>query len=52
MLGEIALYSFVILLLTGVFLTFCYVPSVGLVEYEGPYAPMQGDSCPRPTPPR
>ena len=42
MLGEIALYSFVILLLTGVFLTFFYIPSVGLVEYDGPYEPMQG----------
>jgi ubiquinol-cytochrome c reductase cytochrome b subunit len=42
MLGEVALYSFIILLLTGVFLTFFYIPSVGLVEYSGPYEPMQG----------
>ena len=29
MLGEVALYSFIILLLTGTFLTFFYEPSVG-----------------------
>lgn len=42
MLGEITLYSFVICLITGVFLTFFYIPSVGLVEYSGPYEPLQG----------
>jgi ubiquinol-cytochrome c reductase cytochrome b subunit len=42
MLGEVALYSFVILILSGVFLTFWYVPSASLVEYEGPYEPLQG----------
>jgi ubiquinol-cytochrome c reductase cytochrome b subunit len=42
MLGEIALYSFIILLLTGVFLSLFYVPSVALIEYSGPYEPMQG----------
>jgi len=42
MLGEIALYSFVILLITGTFLTLFYVPSMTLVEYEGSYAPMYG----------
>jgi len=40
MLGEIALYSFIILLLTGTFLTFFYVPSVGRVTYNGAYAPL------------
>ena len=29
MLGEVALYSFVILLISGTFLTFFYVPSAG-----------------------
>ncbi|GAB7191216.1 cytochrome bc complex cytochrome b subunit [Kineococcus sp. NUM-3379] len=42
MLGEIALYTFVILLLTGTFLTFFYVPSAGEVTYEGIYAPLAG----------
>ncbi len=42
MLGEVALYSFVILLLSGVFLTFFYVPSVGLIIYDGPFEPLQG----------
>src|SRR5512147_1337480 len=42
MLGEVALYSFVILLLTGVFLSFFYVPSVGMTTYEGSYAPWNG----------
>ncbi|MGC2486749.1 MAG: cytochrome bc complex cytochrome b subunit [Acidimicrobiales bacterium] len=42
MLGEIALYSFVILLVTGVFLTLYYVPSSTLVIYHGPYLPLDG----------
>jgi ubiquinol-cytochrome c reductase cytochrome b subunit len=42
MLGEIALYSFVILLLTGTFLTFFYVPSTGVTTYTGPYTILQG----------
>ena len=42
MLGEIALYSFVILLVTGVFLTLYYIPSSALVTYHGAYAPLVG----------
>ena len=42
LLGEIALFCFIILVLTGVFLTFFYVPSAGPVEYSGPYTPLQG----------
>jgi ubiquinol-cytochrome c reductase cytochrome b subunit len=42
MLGEIALYSFVILLLTGTFLTFFYIPSTGTTIYTGPYTTLQG----------
>jgi ubiquinol-cytochrome c reductase cytochrome b subunit len=37
LLGEIALYSFVILLLTGVFLTIWFKPSMAEVEYAGSY---------------
>ena len=42
MLGEIALYSFIILLLTGVFLTFWYKPSMTEVIYNGSYIPLKG----------
>jgi ubiquinol-cytochrome c reductase cytochrome b subunit len=42
LLGEIALFCFVILLATGTFMTFFYVPSAAPVTYEGPYAPLQG----------
>jgi ubiquinol-cytochrome c reductase cytochrome b subunit len=42
MLGEIALYSFVVLLVTGIFLTFYYVPSSTLVVYHGAYLPLVG----------
>ncbi len=42
LLGEIALFAFLILVATGTFLTFFYVPSAALVTYEGSYAPLQG----------
>ena len=42
MLGEIAMYSMIICLLTGVFLTFWYVPSMTPVVYDGSYVPLQG----------
>ena len=42
LLGEVALFCFVILVLTGTYLTFFYVPSASEVTYEGPYAPMAG----------
>ncbi|WP_055483517.1 cytochrome bc1 complex cytochrome b subunit [Sphaerimonospora mesophila] len=42
LLGEIALYSFIILLLTGTFLTFWFKPSMGEIVYNGPYAPLKG----------
>ena len=42
LLGEIALYSFVILLLTGVFLTIWFKPSMGEIEYAGSYQLMRG----------
>lgn len=40
MLGEIALYSFVVLLISGFFLTMFFVPSMGLIEYHGPVESM------------
>lgn len=42
MLGEVALYSFVILVISGTFLTFWYQPSMVEVEYQGAYAPLKG----------
>ncbi|WP_307793674.1 cytochrome bc1 complex cytochrome b subunit [Actinotalea soli] len=42
LLGEIALYSFVILILSGFFLTMFFVPSMTLIVYEGPLAAMNG----------
>lgn len=42
MLGEVALYSFVVILISGTFLTFFYDPSMTKVEYEGSYLPLKG----------
>jgi quinol---cytochrome-c reductase cytochrome b subunit len=42
MLGEIALYCFLLLVLTGTFLTFFYTASGEDVIYHGPYAPFDG----------
>ena len=41
MLGEIALYSFVILLLSGTFLSFWFDPSMQHVTYKGSYQPLK-----------
>ena len=43
MLGEIALYSFVVLLATGVFLSLYYVPSAPQIIYHGSYLPLRGE---------
>ena len=42
MLGEIALYCFIVLVLTGTFLAFFYVPDQKEVVYHGPYSPLYG----------
>ena len=42
LLGEIALYSFIILLLTGIFLSLWFKPSMGEVEYAGSYQLLKG----------
>lgn len=42
MLGEVALYSFIVILLSGTFLTFFFDPSMTEVEYSGSYVPLQG----------
>lgn len=42
LLGEIALYSFVVLLLTGIFLTIWFKPSMAEIEYDGSYQLLKG----------
>ncbi|WP_431240305.1 cytochrome bc1 complex cytochrome b subunit [Mycolicibacterium aichiense] len=42
LLGEIALYSFIVLLLTGVYLTLFFDPSMTEVTYNGVYQPLRG----------
>jgi ubiquinol-cytochrome c reductase cytochrome b subunit len=42
LLGEIALYSFVVLLISGTYLTFFFDASMREVVYEGTYAPLRG----------
>ncbi|MET8093929.1 cytochrome bc complex cytochrome b subunit [Micromonospora sp. NPDC005220] len=42
MLGELALYSFVALILTGVYLTFFFDASSADRVYQGSYAPLDG----------
>ncbi|WP_334173004.1 cytochrome b, partial [Sinomonas sp.] len=42
MFGEVALYSFVILLLSGTFLTFFFNPSMAETTYQGAYVPLRG----------
>ncbi|MBV8561247.1 MAG: cytochrome b N-terminal domain-containing protein, partial [Acidimicrobiia bacterium] len=42
MLGEVAMYCFVILVLTGVYLTFFFNASTQDVVYHGRYGPLRG----------
>jgi len=42
LLGEIALYSFIVLILTGVYLTLFFEPSGVEVVYHGSYEPLNG----------
>src|SRR4051812_49586996 len=42
LLGEIALYSFIVLLLSGTYLTFFFDASMKEVVYDGSYAPLRG----------
>jgi ubiquinol-cytochrome c reductase cytochrome b subunit len=42
LLGEVALYSFIVLLLTGVYLTLFFDPSMAHVTYDGVYQPLRG----------
>lgn len=42
LLGEIALYCFIILLISGVYLTLYFDPSLAHVTYDGAYQPLRG----------
>ncbi|MBB5632023.1 ubiquinol-cytochrome c reductase cytochrome b subunit [Cryobacterium mesophilum] len=42
MLGEVALYSFIAILLSGTFLTFFFEPTMTQVHYEGSYVGLKG----------
>ena len=42
LLGEVTLYSFIILVATGTWLAFFFEPSTAETVYDGSYAPLQG----------
>jgi len=42
LLGEVALYAFVVLVATGIYLTLFFDPSLTQVHYHGGYVPLQG----------
>jgi ubiquinol-cytochrome c reductase cytochrome b subunit len=42
LLGEVALYAFVVLVLTGIYLTLFFEPSLQQVRYHGGYLPLEG----------
>ncbi|MBO8197230.1 ubiquinol-cytochrome c reductase cytochrome b subunit [Streptomyces smyrnaeus] len=43
LLGELALYSFVVLLLTGVYLTLFFDANMTEIRYHGAYRPLRGE---------
>jgi ubiquinol-cytochrome c reductase cytochrome b subunit len=43
LLGEVALYAFIILVGTGIFLTLYYIPGDTQVIYHGPYSLLRGE---------
>ncbi len=42
LLGEVALYAFIVLVGTGVYLTFFFEPSLASTTYTGAYGPLHG----------
>jgi ubiquinol-cytochrome c reductase cytochrome b subunit len=42
LLGEVALFALVVIVFTGVFLTFFYTPDARTTIYQGAYQPMRG----------
>ncbi|HUR84576.1 MAG TPA: cytochrome b [Solirubrobacteraceae bacterium] len=47
LLGEMALYAFVVLLVTGVFLALFFEPNMAQTTWNGPYAPLDGTEMTR-----
>ncbi|MCW3017124.1 MAG: ubiquinol-cytochrome c reductase cytochrome b subunit [Solirubrobacterales bacterium] len=47
LLGELALYAFVILIATGVFLALFFEPNTSTTVYHGSYSPLQGATVSR-----
>ncbi len=43
LLGEVALYAFVVLVATGTYLAFFYQDGTAVVHYRGPYPPLRGE---------
>jgi ubiquinol-cytochrome c reductase cytochrome b subunit len=44
LLGEVVLYSFVVLIATGIYLTLFFDPSTAHTVYHGPYKPLDGQT--------
>jgi ubiquinol-cytochrome c reductase cytochrome b subunit len=44
LLGEVVLYSFVVLIATGIYLTLFFDPSTAHTIYHGPYKPLDGQT--------
>ena len=44
LLGEVALYSFVVLIATGIYLALFFDPSTAHTVYHGPYKPLDGQT--------
>ena len=42
LLGEVALFALVVIVFTGVFLTFFFTPDTRGTVYDGPYTPLKG----------
>jgi ubiquinol-cytochrome c reductase cytochrome b subunit len=42
LLGEVALYAFIVLVATGIFLALFFEPSLSHTVYQGSYAPLRG----------
>ena len=42
LLGEVALYTFIVLVVTGLYLTFFFDPSTAPTHYHGAYGPLAG----------
>src|SRR5579884_519912 len=42
LLGEVALYAFIVLVATGVYLALFFEPSTAKVTYHGAYGPLNG----------